>query len=140
MLWLSCSTAHVILVPQPGIEPESPPWQGRCLTSGPQGKSLYGYFKSMVFTLGLFCLLGNIWQCLNAGDARDTGSMPGPGRSPGEGSSNPLQYSCLGNPMDRGACWLQSMGSQRVRHDLVTEQQHQKLSILHRAQLEVISL
>ena len=73
----------------------------------------------------------------NAGDA---GLIPVTGTSPGEGSSNPLQYSCLGNPMDRGACWLQSMGSQRVRHDLVTEQQHQKLSILHRAQLEVISL
>ena len=33
------------------------------------------------------------------------GSIPGSGRSPGEGNSNPLQYSCLGNPMDRGACW-----------------------------------
>ena len=31
------------------------------------------------------------------------GSIPGSGRSPGEGSGNPLQYSCLGNPMDRGA-------------------------------------
>ena len=39
----------------------------------------------------------------NAGDARDTGSIPGLGRSPGEGNDNPLQYSCLGNPMDRGA-------------------------------------
>ena len=37
--------------------------------------------------------------------------------SPGEGDSNPLQYSCLENPMDRGACGLQSMGSQRVGHD-----------------------
>jgi len=33
----------------------------------------------------------------------DTGSIPGWGRSPGEGNGNPLQYSCLGNPMDRGA-------------------------------------
>ena len=39
----------------------------------------------------------------NAGDARDTGSIPGLGRSPGEGNGNPLQYSCLENPMDRGA-------------------------------------
>ena len=30
---------------------------------------------------------------------------PGSGRSPGEGNDNSLQYSCLGNPMDRGACW-----------------------------------
>ena len=38
----------------------------------------------------------------NAGDA---GSILGLGRSPGEGSGNPLQYSCLENPMDRGAWW-----------------------------------
>ena len=35
--------------------------------------------------------------------AGDMGSIPGLGRSPGEGNGNPLQYSCLGNPMDRGA-------------------------------------
>ena len=39
----------------------------------------------------------------NAGDVRDAGSIPGSGRSPGGGNSNPLQYSCLENPMDRGA-------------------------------------
>ena len=39
----------------------------------------------------------------NSGDVRDTGSFPGSGRSPGEGHGNPLQYSCLENPMDRGA-------------------------------------
>ena len=39
----------------------------------------------------------------NAGDARDMGLIPGQGRSPGEGQGNPLQYCCLGNPMDRGA-------------------------------------
>ena len=44
----------------------------------------------------------------NAGDARDTGSIPGLGRSPGVGNSNPLQYSCLENPMDRGA-WRYSL-------------------------------
>ena len=38
-----------------------------------------------------------------AEDIRDVGSIPGLGRSPGEGNGNPLQYSCLGNPMDRGA-------------------------------------
>ena len=35
----------------------------------------------------------------------DLGSIPGSGRSPGEGNGNPLQYSCLENPMDRGALW-----------------------------------
>ena len=38
-----------------------------------------------------------------AGDARDSGSIPGSGKSHGGGNGNPLQYSCLGNPMDRGA-------------------------------------
>ena len=38
----------------------------------------------------------------DAGDIRDTGSIPGLGRSPGERNDNPLQYSCLENPMDRG--------------------------------------
>ena len=41
----------------------------------------------------------------NAGDIRDVGSVPELGRSPGEGHGNPLQYSCLENPMDRGAWW-----------------------------------
>ena len=41
----------------------------------------------------------------NVGDATDVGSIPGLRRSPGEGNGNPLQYSCLGNPMDRGAWW-----------------------------------
>ena len=39
----------------------------------------------------------------NAGDSRDVDSIPEFGRSPGEGNGNQLQYSCLGNPMDRGA-------------------------------------
>ena len=51
--------------------------------------------------------------------------MSGLGRSPGEGHGNPLQYSCLENPMDRGG--LQSVGLLRVRHDLETEQQEQPL-------------
>ena len=38
----------------------------------------------------------------NAGDTRDAGLIPELGRSPGEGNGNPLQYSCLGNPTDRG--------------------------------------
>ena len=48
----------------------------------------------------------------------DLGSILGSGRFPGEGNDNPLQYSCLENPLDEGA-WrrLLSMGSQRVGHD-----------------------
>ena len=57
---------------------------------------------------------GKVAAC-NAGDP---GSIPGSGRSPGEGNGNPLQYSCLENPMDReGPQGLQSKGLQRVRHE-----------------------
>ena len=48
---------------------------------------------------------------------RDLGLIPWSGRSPGEGNGNPLQYSCLENPMDREPGRLQSMGSQGVRND-----------------------
>ena len=41
----------------------------------------------------------------NAGDTGDADSISGSGRSPGEGNGNPLQYSSLGNPMDRGSWW-----------------------------------
>ena len=41
----------------------------------------------------------------SACNAEDLGSIPGPGRSLGEGNGNPLQYSCLENPMDRGTWW-----------------------------------
>ena len=41
----------------------------------------------------------------SAHNAGDLGSIPGSGRSPGEGNGNPLWYSCLENPMDRGAWW-----------------------------------
>ena len=53
-----------------------------------------------------------------ARDMRDTGLIPGSGRSSGEGNGNPLQYSCLENPMDRGA-WraTQSMELQRVGYN-----------------------
>ena len=44
----------------------------------------------------------------SACNAGDSGSIPGSGRLPGEGNGNPLQYSCLGNPMDRGAWWATS--------------------------------
>ena len=42
--------------------------------------------------------------------AGDIGLIPGLGRSPGEGNGYPLRYSCLGNPMDRGACWATVQG------------------------------
>ena len=53
-------------------------------------------------------------------NAGDLGSIPGLGRSPGEGNGTPLQYSSLENPMDEKPGRLQAMGSQRDRHDWVT--------------------
>ena len=50
-------------------------------------------------------------------NAKDSSLIPGSGRSPGEGSSNPLQYSCLEIPRTEDPGGLQSMGSQRVGHD-----------------------
>ena len=55
----------------------------------------------------------------------DVGSIPGSGRSPGEGG-NLLQYSCLENPTDRGAWKATVMESQRVRRDLGTKTQKKK--------------
>ena len=53
----------------------------------------------------------------NAGDIRNTGLIPGSGRSPGGGHGNPLQYSCLENPMEEEPGGLQSTGLQSVRCD-----------------------
>ena len=63
-------------------------------------KSLYKNPEEAAFLMAL----GKESAC-NAGDTGDAGSIPGSGRSPGGRNVNPLQYSCLKNPMDRGAWW-----------------------------------
>ena len=62
----------------------------------------------------------------NAGNA---GLILGLGKSPGEGNGNPLQYSCLENPLARGSWWATVHGLQRVGHDLANKQQQQKLLV-----------
>ena len=57
----------------------------------------------------------------NAGDARDVGSIPGLGRSPGGENGNPLQYSCLENPMDKRRLVGYSPWGHRVGHDRVMD-------------------
>ena len=62
----------------------------------------------------------------NAGDARDAGSIPGSGKCPGGGHGNPLQYSCLDNPMNRGAWWATVHGvaksqAQLSRHTCIKQ-------------------
>ena len=63
---------------------------------------------------------------VSACNAGDLGSIPGSGRSPGEGNGNPLQYSCLENPMDRGAWWATvhgvTKGQTRLSDFIFTEQ------------------
>ena len=51
----------------------------------------------------------------SACNAGGLGSIPGSGRSPGEGNGNPLQYSCLENPMDRGAWWATVHGVAKLQ-------------------------
>ena len=54
----------------------------------------------------------------SAGDIGDAGSIPGSGRFPGEGNDNPLQCSCLENPMDRGVWWATVHGVAKSRTQL----------------------
>ena len=83
-----------------------------CCVSG-TNKMLYGKYCA--------CMMGFPGSSevkAPACNAGDLCSIPGSGRSPGEGNGNPLQYSCLENPMEPGR--LQSTGSQRVGHDWAT--------------------
>ena len=76
------------------------------------------FFKQEI-TYELTCSGGSVSkesEC-NAGDK---GLIPESGRSPGEGNGSPLQYSCLGNPMDRGTWWATIHGVTTVGHDLAT--------------------
>ena len=68
-------------------------------------------------------------------NARDPGLIPGLGKSPGERSGNPLQYSCLGNPTERRDGWATVPGVLRVRHNLAIQQQQIFLSRLLKTNL-----
>ena len=75
----------------------------------------------------------------NAGDAGDLGSILGSGRSPGGGHSNPLQDSCLENPMDRGAWRATVHRSRRVRHDWSDWARHSTSWMKWRSPILVVS-
>ena len=60
----------------------------------------------------------------NAGDTGDAGSIPGLGRPPGEGNDNPLQYSCLNKPMDKGEWWATVHGVTKSWTGLRDQVQH----------------
>ena len=80
------------------------------------GQQLSAVENNLVLGLVLPSLVAQALKA-SAYNVGDPGLIPGSGRSTGEGNGNPLQYSCLGNPMDQGAWQLHSMGWQRVRHD-----------------------
>ena len=82
-------------------------------------KYIYIYLYIYTYAYGVLRWLGGKESACNAGDA---GSILGLKTSPGEGNGNPLQYFCLGNPMDRETWWAAVYGI-AVRHNLVTEQQ-----------------
>ena len=65
----------------------------------------------------------------SAFNAGDPGSIPGSGRSPGEGNGNPLQYSCLKNPMDRVAWQATVHEVVRVGHNLVTKDRERERDV-----------
>ena len=60
--------------------------------------------NSLIYILYLVLVVKN--PPANVGDVKDVDSIPGLGRSPGEGKGNPLQYFCLENPIDLGALWV----------------------------------
>jgi len=62
-------------------------------------------------------------------NAEDSNSIHGSGRFPGVGNDNPLQYSCLGNPMDRGAWQVTVQGVARIGQNLTTGQQETRLIV-----------
>ena len=83
------------------------------------------FFKS--FNITLFLYRSMVIQLIkntptNAGDTRDVGSIPESGRSPGVGTGNPLQYSCLENFMDKTAWWATVHGVKRSQTQLSTSE------------------
>ena len=100
----------------PRVKPRFPALQANSLLSEPPGKPkntgmgslslLQGIFLTQKFNQGLLnCFPGGSDGKASACNAGDPGSIPGSGRSSGEGNGNPFQHSCLENPMDGGA-WL----------------------------------
>ena len=88
----------------PGIEPRSPAFPEDALPSKPPGKpyyNIYGRTYYIIIASQVALVVKNL--SANAGDTRDTDSIPESGRSPGGGPGNPLQYPYLENPMDRRA-------------------------------------
>ena len=90
------------------------------------------------FSLRAFSWLDEAPLCYlpaNAGDLRDTGLIPGLRRSPKVPNANPLQYSCLENPMDRGACWATVHGAAKSWTQLKQLSAHARTHVMEGNQL-----
>ena len=92
LFWPLCAACQ-ILVPQQGVQSMATAMEARGLNHWTSREVLE------------FLFLVNKQTACNAGDTGDAGLSPGLGRSPGGGNGNPLQYSWLDNPKDRGAWW-----------------------------------
>ena len=94
-------------------------WKGSLLINEPNPRQILGGKrkgnKGTCFASLVALMVKNLPA--NTGNTRDWGSIPGLGRPPGVGNSNLLQYSCLGNPVDRGAWWaiVQGVAKSRTR-------------------------
>ena len=100
--WVAISFSRGL--PHPGIEPEHPSLQADSLPTKPPGKP----YISIDLHTCIYVYINIGFPSDSVGketicNAGDSDSIPGCGRSPGGGNSNPPEYSCLENPMDRGA-------------------------------------
>ena len=75
----------------------------------------------------------------NTGDAGGVGSIPGSGRSPRVGNGNPLQYSCQGNPMDRGTWWATTHGISKNQTQLSMHHIHAHTHCTYRWEVSVLA-
>ena len=140
--------------PNPGIEPtsiKSPALAGRFFTTSTPGSP---QLIIPYCILESYTILYITWKLLkskgfpggsvvknppaNAWDAGDESLIPGLWRSLGEGKGNPLQYSCLTNPTDRGGWQASPWGHKRVRHDWVTKYTHTRWCILSRLTVMIV--
>ena len=108
--------------PNPNFQPQD--WKRSVFILGRKkdnAKECSNYLKIVLISLASRDFPHSSVSKESACNARDLGSVPGFGRSSGEGNGNPLRYSCLENPMDRGAWQATVHEVARVRHDLVTK-------------------
>ena len=93
----------------------SPPWFSNLTKKTVKIYPLKIHALPAIIYTSFVCFPSDSEVKASACNAGDLGSIPGLGRSPGEGNGNPLQYSCLENPMDRGAWWATVHGVAKSR-------------------------